>query len=169
MAKNANSVQSSKVHFSLGWALRSLGGGKAKPTTWSFTSKARGSGQGTTLKEILWFSVEALQRVNVYPDNHNALGLGCHLEIIRKHRLTHGISCTSRPTWEQSVPHCSAASVPQHISYRQERQSKCLHAVRCLFLPVLLIHSFAPSFRAVSSIAPSHTQARRALWEPGSL
>lgn len=147
----------------------SLGGGKAKPTTWIFTSNTPGSGQGTTLKEILRFSVEALQRVNVYPDNHNALGLGCHLEIIRKHRLAHGISCTSRPTWEQSVPHCSAASVPQHINYRQESRSKCPHAVRCLFLPVLLIHSFVPSFRAVSSIAPSRTRAHRALREQGRL
>lgn len=124
---------------------------KAKPTTWIFTSKALGSGQGMTLKEILWFSVEASQCMNAYPDNHNTFGLGCHLEIIIKHRLAHGISCTSHPTWEQPVPHCSAASVPRHINYRQERQSKCLHAVSCLFLPALLNHSFVPSFQYSSS------------------
>lgn len=110
--------------FSIGWAWTSLGREKAKPTTWIFTSKALGSGQGMTLKEIFWFSVEALQSVNAYPDNHNAFGLGCHLEIIIKHRLAHGISCTSRPTWEQPVRHCSAASAPQHINYRLERQNK---------------------------------------------
>lgn len=104
-----------------------------------------------TLKEILWFSVEASQRVNAYPDNHNTFGLGCHLETITKHRLAHGISCTSRPTWEQPVPHCLAASVPRHTNYRQERQSKCLHAVSCLFLPALLNHSFVPSFQYSNS------------------
>lgn len=111
-----------------------LGGGKAKPTTWIFTSKACSSGQGMTLEETLWFSVEASRCVNTYPDKHSTFGMGCHLEIITKHRLAHGISCTSCLTWEQPVPHPWAAPAPQHVSHRQKRHSKCLHTVSCLFL-----------------------------------
>lgn len=150
MAKNANSTQSSKVHFPQVEHECPLVEGRPNLPHGSLHPRL-GSGQGMTLKEILRFSVEASQRVNAYPDNHSTSGLGCHLEIVTKHRLAHGISRASRPTWEQPVPHCLAASVPRHTNYRQERWSKCLHAVRCLFPPPLLNHSFVPSFQHRSS------------------
>lgn len=89
--------------------------------------------------------------MNAHPDNHSTFGLGCHLEIITKHRLAHGISCASCLTWEQPAPHRPAAPVPRHIHYRQERQSKCLHAVSCLFL---LPFRIIPLSQASSTVIP---------------